>query len=64
MSAKETLPALIKEKETLARETCEPPPPQGYRPGSANGDLESSWKHPAPRPGYEKYFCYQQLLHA
>eukprot|EP00983_Pelagomonas_calceolata_P046300 1140096-Pelagomonas_calceolata.AAC.3 len=28
-----------------------------YATESANGDLESNWKHPAPEPGFEEYQC-------
>eukprot|EP00983_Pelagomonas_calceolata_P064053 1147959-Pelagomonas_calceolata.AAC.1 len=44
---------------TLAQKSHESPPPQGYRPVSANGDLEGYWKHPDPGSGSEKYFRVQ-----
>eukprot|EP00967_Tisochrysis_lutea_P054469 scaffold68114_cov19-Tisochrysis_lutea.AAC.1 len=40
----------FRKKDTLAQKSHEPPPPQGYRPECANGDLEGYWKHPAPGP--------------
>eukprot|EP00983_Pelagomonas_calceolata_P009129 295838-Pelagomonas_calceolata.AAC.2 len=53
--AEEIIPISIKEKgDTLAHKSRESPPPQGYRPESANRDLEGYWKHPAPGPGCGK----------
>eukprot|EP00983_Pelagomonas_calceolata_P043685 1138996-Pelagomonas_calceolata.AAC.2 len=45
---------------TLAQKSHEPPPPQSYKTKNANGDLEGHWKHPAPDPGCEKCFRFQQ----
>eukprot|EP00983_Pelagomonas_calceolata_P018246 571689-Pelagomonas_calceolata.AAC.1 len=45
--------------DTLAQRSRDSPPPQSYKPESANGDLEHYWKHPAPGPGCEKYCCFQ-----
>eukprot|EP00983_Pelagomonas_calceolata_P067744 1149594-Pelagomonas_calceolata.AAC.2 len=55
--AEENFPHQLRERRHIDSE--EPsPPPQGYRPESANGDLEDYWKHPDPGPGCEKYFLY------
>eukprot|EP00983_Pelagomonas_calceolata_P054051 1143543-Pelagomonas_calceolata.AAC.1 len=46
--------------DVLAQKSREYPQPQGYGPESANGDLEGYRNHPAPQPGSEKCYCFQQ----
>eukprot|EP00983_Pelagomonas_calceolata_P067944 1149689-Pelagomonas_calceolata.AAC.1 len=59
-SLEETLPTSIRKKgDTLAQKSRESPPPQSTKLKSAHGDLEGKWKHPAPKPGCEKYDCFQ-----
>eukprot|EP00983_Pelagomonas_calceolata_P041386 1138040-Pelagomonas_calceolata.AAC.2 len=42
--------------DALAQKSHESPSTTKLHKKSANGDLESYWKHPAPEPGCEKHY--------
>eukprot|EP00983_Pelagomonas_calceolata_P007676 249170-Pelagomonas_calceolata.AAC.2 len=56
LKSAESFPFIILgEGHALAQKSLGFPPPQSYKPETANGDLEGYWRHPAPGPGSEEY---------